>query len=88
MTRMKPKDLDVGMRFVEHDSFCGSVTCEVTEKPVEGEGHEGRSTWKWKAKNVETGREIDYMITEGFEHYGPHIYSVGSVLIPRKWRSE
>jgi hypothetical protein len=28
--------------------------------------------WQWKAK-TEDGREIEYLITEGHEHYGPQL---------------
>lgn len=88
MSRLKPQDLNVGDLFVEHDSFAGSVTCRVTEKPLKKGTAMARDQWEWKAVNVDTGVEIEYLLTEGFEHYGPRIYSVSSVLIPRKLKKE
>lgn len=30
--------------------------------------------YTWVAVDVDTGREIDYLITKGYEHYGPNIF--------------
>lgn len=31
--------------------------------------------WTWTAKNTKTDQIVEYLITEGYEHYGPRIYS-------------
>jgi len=30
--------------------------------------------WTWTAEQVSTGREINYLVTEGFEHYSANLY--------------
>lgn len=88
MSRIHPKDLDVGSKFVEYDSFCGSVTAVCTQKPTQNVDGDGKVKWRWKAQVVGTGRDVDYLLTEGFEHYGPRIYREDSVLLPRKYKGE
>jgi protoheme ferro-lyase len=38
-----------------------------------------------KSKNIETVQEIDYLVTEGFEHYGTNLYYYISYNVA-KWR--
>lgn len=40
--------------------------------------------WTWTSKNVYTGEEIEYLVTEGFEHYGPKIYDYEAYKV-KKW---
>lgn len=83
MSRLHPRDMNVGDVFCEHDSFSGTITAKVTIKPYTEGKLMGRPQWRWKATNEANGSEIDYLLTEGMEHYGPRIYTVGSVLLPR-----
>jgi hypothetical protein len=66
--RVKPSNLNVGDVFYE---------CEHGENlqmtVVEPVSHEN-GQWKWAAKN-ESGEQFNYLITDGYEHYGPKIYS-------------
>lgn len=31
--------------------------------------------WEWTARNTKSNEIINFLITEGYEHYGPRIYS-------------
>jgi len=35
----------------------------------------GKRTLEWGAVNTENSEPIAYLLTEGFEHYGPRIYA-------------
>lgn len=60
--------LEVGTVFYECE-YGMNMKMIVTTKPKFEDGK-----WFWKAKNS-AGYEIDYLITEGYEHYGPSIYT-------------
>jgi hypothetical protein len=30
--------------------------------------------WTWKSKNVNTDKEVDYLVNEKYSHYGPNLY--------------
>lgn len=69
------KRLAVGDVFYECE-YGVQATIKVTEKPYRTD--EGQ--WKWKGEIIETTDnnimmlgECDYLITEGYEHYGPRI---------------
>lgn len=70
------KQLEVGDIFYECEYGVG-ITLETTTKPIRTEDGQ----WKWTAeivdtscnKSFEVGTAVDYMITEGFAHYGPKI---------------
>lgn len=66
--RISPQDLTLGQKFYE----CYSGKCLLMEVTtlVDFDGER----WVWKAKDV-SGRETDYVLTKGFESYGPQIYS-------------
>ncbi len=62
-------DIQIGDIHYEFDyGFC--VRSQVISKPVRDS--EGR--WTWQSKHLKTGNIIDYMVTEGFEHYSPNLY--------------
>lgn len=66
------KTLKVGDSFYD----CGygkSINFIVTESPIIGNGVDGHATLSWKGINAE-GVIIDFLITQGLEHYGPKIY--------------
>lgn len=65
---MKPIDLNVGDVFYECASGI-NFKMIVRTKPEFDNGK-----WSWTAIGSD-GNIIDYLITEGFEHYGPKIYS-------------
>lgn len=67
--RLHPKDLNVGDVFYE---FAFGKNLEMTV--VEEVTHEyGQYRWVTEDKN---GERFDYLITDGYEHYGPKIYSM------------
>lgn len=67
-------ELRVGDTFVESE-YGLSISCKVLTNPKLGKGIDGRKTLKWTAQDEETGGAIEYMVTDGFLHYGPHLYS-------------
>ncbi|MDW9528115.1 hypothetical protein GOB39_00540 [Sinorhizobium meliloti] len=67
------KNLAVGEVFYECEMFM-NVEARVTEAPTPAGEMEGRPQWRWKAVNTQNGKEIDYLLTEGFSHYGPRLY--------------
>jgi hypothetical protein len=67
------EELRVGDTFVESE-YGLSISCKVLTDPKPGKGFDGRKTLKWTAQDEKTGRVINYMVTDGFLHYGPHLY--------------
>jgi len=66
--RIHPKDLKLGDSFYE--SYYGvNAYMIVIKEPTHIDGK-----WEWTAMN-ENGEEVEYLITDGYEHYGPSIYS-------------
>ena len=51
----------------EYGCYC---KVEVITKPA----LEDKDGWRWKSKNLKTGKIIDYFIREGFGYYGPKLY--------------
>jgi hypothetical protein len=52
-----------------------NIRARGTATPVvTNDGYEGRRVLRWEAENTESGERIDYMMTEGLDHYGPRIY--------------
>lgn len=60
------KTLVVGSVFYEN-GYGRSIKLICISTPVCND-----SQWTWKAMS-ECGKEIDYLITEGLEHYGPKV---------------
>ena len=46
------------------------VKVEVTTLPE----NDGDGYWTWKAKNVNSGKEVNYGVREGMSHYAPNLY--------------
>ena len=63
-----PTIMQVGTVFYECE-YGMNLKMKVTTKPVFE-----NNQWKWKAED-HMGNEVDYLLTKGFEHYGPRIYS-------------
>ena len=77
MTSVKPDDLNEGDIFYECQSGF-NIKCEILTRPEwvnEESFGKTRRHWTWFAKNVFSGESIEYGLTEGFEHYGPRLYS-------------
>lgn len=66
--RLHPKDLNVGDVFYE----CASGT-NLQMTVVKEVAHES-GQWRWVAED-KTGERFNYLITDGYEHYGPKIYT-------------
>lgn len=61
-------ELRVGYRLKELGDFGGVVHAVVTSLPQLSNGQ-----WTWTATDF-AGHNINYLITCGFEHYGPNVY--------------
>lgn len=46
------------------------IKCEVLTIPVT----DGKGYWTWRSKNVNTGKYIEYGVTEGLAHYSSNLY--------------
>jgi hypothetical protein len=66
--RIKPEDLYIGSVFYECEY--GMNLRMVTEtRPIFENGQ-----WKWTARDPDDELTY-YLVTEGYEHYGPKLYS-------------
>lgn len=80
MSRIRDTDivsLNIGDLIYECEAWFGNLEARVTSKPVETEieiDGRTRKQWSWSAENTQTGDPINYLITDGLSHYGPHIY--------------
>lgn len=67
--RLHPKDLNVGDVFYEF-AFGENLEMTVVEEVTNEYGQ-----YRWVAED-KNGERFDYLITDGYEHYGPKIYSM------------
>jgi hypothetical protein len=67
--RIVIENIKIGDIHYEFEYNCG-IKCAVIASPIRSDDGQ----WRWKSKNVKTGQEIDYLVTDGFEHYGPNLY--------------
>jgi len=77
MTNISPKNLKIGDEFYEFAYGFNMhlvVTSHVKENTVIIDGKE-RTQYSWFARNVDTDHEVEYLVTEGYAHYGPKLYS-------------
>lgn len=52
-----------------------NIEARVVSRPLEGWSNSlGRRQWRFTAVNVHNGVPIDYLVTEGYSHYGPRLY--------------
>jgi hypothetical protein len=62
-------DIKVGDIHYEYEFGIG-IKSEVISEPVRSpDGY-----WVWKSRNLNTGKIIDYGISERYPHYGPNLY--------------
>ncbi len=67
------EDIKIGDIHYEFEYGFG-IKCEVITQPERIENG-GDVQWKWKSRNVNNPeKEINYLVTEGFSHYGPNLY--------------
>lgn len=65
------KQLKIGDVFYE-SSYGSELEATVTEAVTTTVDKDSRTQYRWKAE-TSAGHEISYLITEGYEHYGPRI---------------
>jgi hypothetical protein len=63
------ENIKVGDIHYEYEWGLG-IKCEVLTLPERSEG----GTWTWKSKNLNTGKEIDYLVNEQYSHYSSNLY--------------
>lgn len=66
--RLHPKNLNVGDVFYE-----SAYGIDLKMTVVEPVTHEN-GKWNWIAENKD-GTRCNYLITDGYEHYGPKLYA-------------
>ncbi len=73
------EDIKIGDKHFEFEMGLG-IKCEVITLPV----RDNEGLWTWKSKNLNTGKEINYAVREGYSHYGPNLYTYEAYKI-NKW---
>ena len=63
------ENIQIGDIHYEYGPFKEELKVEVATKPVKDGDY-----WTWQSRDVETGQVIDYLVTEGYAHYGPELY--------------
>lgn len=70
------KDFEPG-KIVWDSSQYGNIELRILEKPVETYSENLKANQlKWICEALPSGEKLDYLITEGAEHYGPKLYSL------------
>lgn len=63
------EDIKVGDIHYEYEWGAG-MKCEVLTPPIQDE----EGNWIWKSKNVNTGKEITYIVNPEYPHYSANLY--------------
>jgi len=66
--RLRPSELNIGDIFYECEAGM-NLKMTVVEEVIHESGQ-----WRWASEDID-GNRFDYLITDGYEHYGPKIYS-------------
>lgn len=64
-------NLDKGDTIFEY-AYGSVIESVVLDKPVFNPRH---MCWRWKSKEVTTGKIIDYLVSKGNEHYSATLYT-------------
>ncbi len=64
------EDIQIGDIHYEFEWGLG-IKSEVITKPLRDE----KGYWTWKSKNLNTGKIINYGVTEDLSCYGPNLYN-------------
>lgn len=70
-----PENLNIGDVLYEYEyNVC--IKSIVETKPVRSINEDGKEVWEWTSHLASNPKsKINYLITEGFSHYGPNVYS-------------
>lgn len=76
------KELKAGDIVFESANFIGTWVCKLLTDVEEFVGDDENRKIRWRCKTgritsnleIESPQEQDYLVTKGFEHYGPQIY--------------
>ena len=63
------ENIKIGDIHYEYEYGLG-IKSEVLTLPE----NDGDGWWSWKSRNVNTGKEIEYGVREGFSHYAVNLY--------------
>lgn len=63
------EDIRIGDIHYEYEYGMG-VKCEVITLPSLNEGNQ----WEWKSRNVNSGKEISYLVDPKYSHYSANLY--------------
>ena len=63
-------EIKIGDIHYEYESNLGIIV-EVLTLPIRNDD----SQWTWTSKKINDGKIINYLVTEGMEHYGPNLYT-------------
>ncbi len=64
------EEIKVGDIHYEYDLGLGIKTKVLTKPKLNEEGN-----WVWKSKNLNSNKEIDYLVNPKYSHYSANLYS-------------
>jgi hypothetical protein len=72
---------DINIGDIHYDYNCGlCIKSQVTTSPVRNDD----GVWTWHSKEIPSGKNIEYMVVEGFMQYSPKLYSYEAYFLPQK----
>lgn len=82
-------EIAVGVEFIERQYVNGPmVHAVVMTEPEVIVDKEGRRKFRWTARIIPSGYKVDYLVSEGYEAYGPGLYSIGSIKYRQRFWEE
>lgn len=72
------EEIKVGDIHYEYDMGLG-IKSEVLTEPRKNED----GNWEWKSKNLNSGKEIDYMVNPEYPHYSVNLYDYEAYKVKR-----
>ena len=63
------EEIKIGDIHYEYELGCG-IKCEVISLPNRNDDNQ----WEWKSKNLNSGKEIDYLVDPQYSHYSSNLY--------------
>lgn len=79
------EDIKIGDTHYESE-YGHTITSIVETKPERIVTEDGDVQWRWTSKIVGSEVPVNYLVTEGFEHYGPNLYNYEAYINPERLR--
>ena len=79
------EDIKIGDTLYEYE-YGHCIKSVVLSQPKRKETADGEIQWTWTSEICGTEDTIDYMLTEGYQHYGPNLYDYEAYIKPERLR--